>query len=195
MEIPTCSHLPTNGVESFAEPVSVTGMREASDFQWYALRIKVGQEPSISERLRANGVPEFLPTYSKQVRSNDRTRLVRRALFPGYTFACFDRADPSLIWATPGVLQILGTDEASAIPPPEISSLRTLCSSSNAKAVPYEAGLSRVRITRGPFAGAEGVITRERRGTLLTVPVEILGRAVAVEIDAADTEPIQRKTP
>lgn len=179
-------NLPTDSVEGSGH---VTDAREA----WYALRIKVGQEPAITERLRANGVPEFLPTYARQVRSSDRTRLVRRALFAGYTFACFDRADPSLIWATPGVLQILGTDESSSISAGAIANLRTVCASSQAKAVPYAAGLSRVRIARGPFAGVEGTVTRIKGASLLTVPVEILGRSVAVEIDAADTEAISPK--
>jgi transcription antitermination factor NusG len=54
--------------------------------------------------------------------------------------------------------------------------------------MPYEPGLSRVRVISGPFAGAEGTISRVKGGTRLTIPVQILNRSVAVEIDAADTE-------
>jgi transcriptional antiterminator NusG len=194
--------LPTNRVESkFPEsvpPPGVTDPREASRQLpretgtrfplWYAVRVKTGREIRVSQALRSSGIPEFLPTFTERIQWSDRTKVTQRALFPGYVFACFDRfTEASAIFGTTGVLQILGTDELSSISADEIANLRIVCASPSAKAVPYEPGL-RVRVISGPYAGVEGTIMRVKRGTLLTIPVETLGRSVAVEIDAADVE-------
>jgi transcription antitermination factor NusG len=47
----------------------------------------------------------------------------------------------------------------------------------------------RVRVRGGPMAGLEGILLRRKDGLRLIVSVEILMRAVAVEIDEADVEP------
>ncbi|HVY92598.1 MAG TPA: hypothetical protein VHA14_07615, partial [Bryobacteraceae bacterium] len=47
---------------------------------------------------------------------------------------------------------------------------------------------AQVTIQRGPFAGVAGVVTRVKGATLLTIPVQMLGRAVSVQIDAADVK-------
>jgi transcription antitermination factor NusG len=194
---------PTNSVESkfhvSGTPPGVTESREASRVPptvesgtrfplWYALRVKTGRETAVSQALRAGGIPEFLPTFTEKTQWSDRTKVAIRALFPGYVFANFDRNDAAHIWLTSGVLQILGTDELSSISADEIANLRTVCASPSAKAVPYVAGSSRVRVVSGPFAGVVCVVTRVKGETQLTIPVEILGRSVAVQIEAGDVE-------
>jgi transcription antitermination factor NusG len=197
--------MPTNSVESkfhlSAMSPDVTDSREASrpclpasdgtrslNPLWYAVRVSSGKENAVSQALRVNGIPEFLPTFTERIQWSDRTKVTQRALFTGYVFACFDRIDgASAIFGASGVLQILGTDELSSISADEIANLRIVCVSPLAKAVPYVPGLS-LRVKSGPFAGVEGIITRVKGATLLTIPVEILGRSVAVEIDAADVE-------
>jgi transcription antitermination factor NusG len=54
---------------------------------------------------------------------------------------------------------------------------------------PYLQAGRRVRVRSGPMTGLEGTLVRRKDGLRLVVCVEILMRAVAVEIDEADVEP------
>jgi transcription antitermination factor NusG len=133
-------------------------------------------------------VPEYLPTYVETVRWSDREKATEKPLFPGYLFARFDAATGAdAIKAVRGVVQILSTDsQPYPISDDEIANLRTVIES-NAPVMrgPYVAG-ERVRVEKGPFAGVEGVISRIKGATLLSIPVEILGRSVSVSIESSD---------
>jgi len=48
----------------------------------------------------------------------------------------------------------------------------------------------RVRVKRGPLLGAEGFLVRKRDNFRLVISLELIGRSVALEIDAADIEPV-----
>ena len=54
---------------------------------------------------------------------------------------------------------------------------------------PYLQAGRRVRVRSGPVAGLEGILVRRKEGARLVVSIEILMRAVAMEIDEADVEP------
>jgi transcription antitermination factor NusG len=47
-----------------------------------------------------------------------------------------------------------------------------------------------VTVSRGPFAGRTGIVTRTQGNTLLSIPLELLGRMVTVQISADDVSPI-----
>lgn len=157
---------------------------------WYALRVRSRADFAVRDLLRAAGIEEYLPTYDETVKWTDRERVTTRALFPGYIFARFLPSDSPALLQTRGVVQILGTGngEYSAIPDVVIADLRRIVGARVPVAgCPYVAGAA-VRVAKGPFAGVTGVITRVKNATTLSVPVEILGRSVAVSIDAADVE-------
>jgi transcription antitermination factor NusG len=50
----------------------------------------------------------------------------------------------------------------------------------------------RVRIRRGPFAGAEGVLIRTKAILRVVVSFDLIKQSLALEIDASDVEPILR---
>lgn len=204
---PNCV-IPTMRVEpeQFPPPVTdllpVTGAREAfpdrlpghsetrsGQLNWFAIRVRSGAEARVRDSLRSSGTEEFLPTFTETIRWSDRTKVTIRPLFPNYLFARFDRGtEAASVLSISGVLQILGHDEIDSISADEIANLRIVCASPLAEAVAYVAGTSRVRVKTGPFAGVEGVVSRVKGGTVLSIPVQILGRSVSVQIDAADVE-------
>jgi len=86
------------------------------------------------------------------------------------------------------VLQILGTDELSAIPDEEIAALRRLVDSPAAfERVPHVAGSS-VQVERGNWAGQRGIVERTRGSAFLTIRMLIFGRDTPVEIAAGDVK-------
>jgi transcription antitermination factor NusG len=54
---------------------------------------------------------------------------------------------------------------------------------------PYLQVGRRVRVKSGPMAGLEGILRRRKEGLRLVISIEMLARAVAVEIDEADVVP------
>ena len=48
----------------------------------------------------------------------------------------------------------------------------------------------RVRVIRGSLEGVEGILTRKKNLFRLILSVEMLAQSVAVEVNAADVEPI-----
>jgi transcription antitermination factor NusG len=144
---------------------------------WYAIRTRPRHELIVANRLNAEGIHTFWPTYSERVQWSDRERVAVRSLFPGYVFAQFDR----LQWPanSAGILQILNEPVDHA----QIASLRQVIDAR----VPvspraYFTGET-VRVRRGPLAGCEGIIERVKNGRRLILRIDILQRAVAVELD------------
>lgn len=155
--------------------------------EWFALRLRSRFEFTVEAALAELGFEPFLPVRKDVTRWSDRTKTIIRPLFTGYIFGRFDRRDPrqtARVLQCRGVVAILGKNES--IPDHEIATLRRVATNATAENCPYEPGSSRVRVVRGPFAGVTGVVTRVKGATTLTIPVEILGRAVSVQIDAAD---------
>lgn len=53
----------------------------------------------------------------------------------------------------------------------------------------------RVRITTGPFSGLEGNLVRTKNHSKIVLSVEMLGRSVAVEVDARMVERVYESKP
>lgn len=159
---------------------------------WFALLLRSRHEFSTRDALVAQEIEQFLPTVEVTTRWTDRQVTTTRPLFPGYIFARFDPVNArelAAVYATRGVVSVLGTDGPEAIPDAVIANLQRIAATPNALSLcAYVAGET-VTVSRGPFAGVTGVISRVKGATSLTIPVQILGRAVSVQIDAADIEP------
>ena len=182
-ESPTCDGAPVTERRGAHSPQEPTGAR------WYALKLRSHFEFTVRDALRAADITEYLPTYPEVTRWSDREKTITRPIFAGYLFARFPLARVNEIRQTRGVIEILSIDhQPVSIPDSEIAALRRAVDS-RAQLSPcaYVAG-DTVRVERGPFAGVSGVVSRVKGATLLTIPVEILGRAVSVEIEAADVE-------
>lgn len=163
----------------------------APAFPWFAVWIKGRLEQNAASHLRSRGFQPFVPTYVERRRWSDRIRKVELPLFPGYLFCQFDPDDRLPILTTPGVLQVLGVGAGKAllpVPEPEIEAIRTIVNSGLPKGPwPYLKVGQRVRIGSGPLDGVEGILTEVRGVCRLVVSVELLHRAVSVEIDSTTT--------
>jgi transcription antitermination factor NusG len=92
----------------------------------------------------------------------------------------------------PGVVGLVGFDgKFPALPDQEITSLRNgLENQIYAEPHPYLRVGKRVRVTCGPMAGVEGILTRKKDKYRVVLSIDALMRSVAVEVDCADLEPL-----
>ncbi len=125
---------------------------------WHVLHISSAQINLIRRVLRALGV-EFI--YFTELRKRPRKKPLRVATFPGYLFAKFDPEGPRRIYlyATPGVISILGDEEGEPIPLPDeildrLRAERDDRSDETDKdwSPPWEPG-EELKVLAGPFAG------------------------------------------
>jgi transcription antitermination factor NusG len=99
-------------------------------------------------------------------------------------------ARKSQILTTPGVHMILHHGEdVAVIPEEQIQAIqKALESSSGVEPHPFLKCGSRVRVTRGPLEGVEGILIRKMYLCRLVLSVEMLAQSVAVEVNVSDVE-------
>jgi len=159
---------------------------------WYAVYTTVRHEKVVAQQLERRSVEAFLPLYQSLHRWKDRRKLVELALFPGYVFVKIAIQERIRVLQVPGVVSLVGFNgKFPALPEPEITALRSgLRNNLYAEPHPYLRIGRRVRVVRGPMAGAEGVLTRKKDKYRVVISIDVLMRSVAVEIDGADLEAI-----
>jgi len=153
--------------------------------RWYALTTKPRYERSTARYLRFKGFEELAPACRVRRRWSDRFKQIEQQLFPGYVFCRFAGEHRLEVLSTPGVMSIVGFGKTPApVDDGEIASVRAIAAS-GAQAWPcacLRIG-QRVRIEDGCLAGVAGTLVRENGLWRVVVNIEILQRAVAVEID------------
>jgi transcriptional antiterminator NusG len=166
-----------------------------SELDWYVVQTRSHHEALVERALRCRGLETFLPRITVPSRRRDRFRLVQAPLFPGYLFI---RAD---LWPSTyqevlrhrGVVRILGNNgQCAPVPDDTIHSIHRIIASglSVYPSSPLRRGM-RVRITEGLLQGATGVIMRQKQGKRrLVVSVDLLGRAIAVDLAQELVEPV-----
>jgi transcription antitermination factor NusG len=93
------------------------------------------------------------------------------------------------ILAHPGVIRLVGFNgSAAALPDGEIETLRSSLATYKAEPYPFLKAGKRVKITSGPFSGVEGRIMRRKGKMRLIISLELIQRAILLEVDAAETQ-------
>lgn len=151
---------------------------------WYALWVMANAEFVVEDALRGHAIPTFLPTWTEVTQWSDRKKTIHRPLFPGYLFACCDAARLSEIVRIAGVIEILPTKlNPQPVATADIENVRrALASDLPLTPCRYITG-DEVLIDSGPLAGVRGIVQRTKDGTRVIVKIEMLKRAVSVEID------------
>ncbi len=159
---------------------------------WYAIRVRSNYERTTSLSLRQKGYTEYTPFYRARRRWSDRTKVVERALFPGYVFCRFDLQKRLPILKTPGVVSIVSFGKRFVpIDEDEIAAIqRSVQSGAGVCPWPHLRAGQRFRIVGGALCGVEGLLLNLKKGRRLVISVMFLQRSVAVEIDREDVEPV-----
>ena len=162
---------------------------------WHALHTRYQHEKVVAELLARQEFETFLPLYTAVNRWKDRTKRLSLPLFPCYVFlrGGFDRR--LQILKTPGVHAIVESAGCpGVIPEPEIAAIRRAVENSlRIKPHPFLENGDWVRIKSGPLVGLEGILVRNQDQLRLVLSVEMLGRSVAVEVDAFIVERVSKR--
>ena len=155
---------------------------------WYAVYTKSRYEQKVFQTLTDKSIVAFLPRIETLSRRKDRKKKIWLPLFPGYVFFRIPW-ELRLYWEvlkTDGVVRALTMGGAPApVPEVEIQSVKIAVESLLPLFPhPFVREGDRVVIEAGPLKGAQGIfISREGKMGKFVVGVDLLNRAVAVEIE------------
>lgn len=171
--------------------ISTGDFRAKSDTQsWFAVVTRSRHERKVHDQLQGRDVESFLPYVQRWSRWRDRRKLIDFPLFPGYCFARCSIHELRSVLACKGVVHFVSFgDGPTPVPDYEIDGVRALLNST----LPHDpcpfidVGMW-VEVMHGPLSGVRGRLVRKDQSTTLVVAIEMLGRALCVEIDAADVK-------
>lgn len=169
----------------------------ASNLEWYAIRVKSRCEKMVSDQLRQKGYDEFLPMYWSRRLWSDRVKVLQLPVFAGYLFCRFDAEKRLAILRTPGVVHIVAKGKTPApVDPQQLESVR-LAITSGQTVQPWprlEVG-NKVRIELGPMRGMVGTLLRYKNAAQLILGIDLMQRAVAVEVEEDWVVPCHQPSP
>jgi transcription antitermination factor NusG len=162
---------------------------------WHAIYTSPRHEKRVHEHLSHRNIETFLPLYRTVHRWKNGCRpTVELPLFPGYLFVKIGPRQRVPVLGVPGVLSFVGTRaEPAQLSDFEIETLRSGLHLK--KFAPYRDLVmgEKVRIKAGPLTGLAGVLVRTSNGPRVVLTLDLIQQSVAVELDAADVEPLESR--
>lgn len=165
--------------------------------RWYAAYTYARHEKRVAEHLQRIGVESYVALHTATRQWNQRRARVELPLFPGYVFVRIPLAERVRVLSAPGVAYLVGTGgQPVPLADGEIEPLRN-CLSQNLCAEPaaYLSEGSRVRVVTGPLSGLEGVIIRRDGDTRFVVSIDLIMRAIAINVEGLDLELAEASVP
>jgi transcription termination/antitermination protein NusG len=152
---------------------------------WHVLHTRSRQEKVVASDLDAMGIAHFLPLV-KQVRYHGRRKVrVSEPLFPGYVFLRGSLEDVYRIDRTRRVATIIRVRDQQKLRWELRNIHLALLKDVPLDPFPYLKEGVRVVVRAGPLEGVEGLIRHRWASDRLILQVDLLGRAVSLEIDGS----------
>lgn len=165
---------------------------EYCEARWFAAYTNANHEKRVALQVRQRTIEHFLPLYHSMRRWRDRCVKLELPLFPGYVFVRLALRDRLQVLQVPGVVRLVGFNGvATPLPDEEIESLRVaLAEGLRAEPHPYLKVGRRVRVTKGPLAGREGLLKRWKGDLRVVLSIESIQRSISIEVDASSVMPV-----
>ena len=151
---------------------------------WRVIYVRPRCEKKIAEYFTLHNVHHYLPLREETKVYQRRKVKVHKPVFPGYIFSDYAADDRVLVLNSHMIVRILEVDNQTAF----LAALDQIrlalgVDPTLGACAAFTAGRA-VRIVGGPFRGIEGVVKVLRGGgTRVVLNVEMIGQAVAVEVE------------
>jgi transcription termination/antitermination protein NusG len=176
------------------EPVD-TAVRDSADLlpvhgDWFVLHTRSRQEKLVTADLKMMGLGVFLPLLRRTCTSGRRRTVCELPMFPGYVFLRGTRDDAFLADRTRRIAQIITVADQWQLDW-ELSNIHlALTRGVGIDPFPYLRQGMRVEVRSGPLRGLQGIVERREHPDRIALQVQMLGRAMSVEVDGAVLEPL-----
>jgi transcription antitermination factor NusG len=174
----------------FAAPLNRVLLNPDATPQWYAVCTRSNHEKCAATQLELRSIEYFLPLYESVRQWKDRRKRLEFPLFPGYLFARIALQNRVAILQVPGVACLVGfAGRPAPVREEEFAKIRLFLQQGlRAEPHPYLRVGRRVQVRSGPLQGMTGIILRRKNSCRLVISLELIQRAMAVDIDSGDVE-------
>jgi transcription antitermination factor NusG len=118
--------------------------------------------------------------------------MVERPLFVGYVFIRYSFKTKLPLLTTPGALRLLGDSINDTVSSDEIERIRQGLASGCLLRPHFELPVgTRVRVRRGVFEGAEGVVAEVRQRCKVVMTLSSVRQCFSLEVDREDVEVVR----
>ncbi len=161
--------------------------------RWFAVYTRANHERRVSDQLTEWGVEIFLPQYETVRKWKDRHVRLQLPLFPGYVFVHIALQNRLQVLQVPGVAWLVSfAGKPVAVPEEEFTKIRAFLNHGfRAEPHPYLKAGKRVRVCDGPFVGMEGIVLRRKNSNRLVISLELIQRAMVVDLEEASLLALQ----
>jgi transcriptional antiterminator NusG len=158
---------------------------------WFVLHTKSRQEKALADDLANRGVPHFLPLVTKLRIWRKRKIPVEEPLFPGYVFLKGTTDEAYQADRTKRVAHIIPVADQKRLHW-ELQNLAVALShKTTLDPYPYLKKGVRVEVTSGPLRGLQGFVEARTSIDKLILAIDMLGRAVSVELHGAQVDTLE----
>jgi transcriptional antiterminator RfaH len=158
---------------------------------WYLVHTKPRQERVALENLLRQGFGAVLPMLQAEKVQRGKITVVPEPLFPRYVFTCVeDGVNWAPIRSTLGVTRLVTFGGLPAKVPLPIVDLFAHAPNASDPVTPLFTQGQRVRISRGPFAGIEGVFDMRDGEQRVMVLIELMGKPTRLPIEPTAVTPL-----
>jgi transcription termination/antitermination protein NusG len=163
-----------------------SGLKDDCLSQWFLLRTRSRQEKALGYDLAMRGIAMFLPLIEcKRCHGGRFYTTVTLPVFPGYLFMRGDVDEAYEAERTGRVAQVVRVCDQQRLDRELRNIHLALQRQAPLSLTPYLHRGVRVELRAGPFRGLQGVIKEVGHRDRLVLQVEILGRAVGLEVDGS----------
>ena len=161
------------------------------DAKWFVLHTRSRQEKAVADSLAAMKVWHFLPLVKHIRVYGKRKTCVTLPLLAGYVFMKGQPADAYGLDRSDRLANIIAVTDQARLEW-ELSNIRTALEADvPLDPYPYLKKGIRVAVRSGPLRGMQGIIEDRTKISRLILQVDMLGRAVSLEMDGAILEPLE----
>jgi len=174
----------TSGVDEEASLPSVfSPILSGSQPDWLVLHVRSRQEKVVRDALLARGVACWLPLVNTARYYGKQKAIRELPLFPGYLFMRGQRSETYDVDRNGRLVQVLDVPDPDRLVEELWSLDLAIRAGADLTPADYLAKGDRVRVRSGPFKDVTGVVEKRGRPGRLMLQVEMLSRAVSIEID------------
>jgi transcription antitermination factor NusG len=155
---------------------------------WKVLFVKPRTEKKVTEYCAIYSIPYYLPLREKSHRVQRRLVTVDIPVFPGYVFVKLDPLRRLDILKTNLVSKVLEPENTRKMLKDLVMVRRALQINPSLQTTAPLAEGRKVRIVSGAFMGVEGRVARLAKQTKVILNIELIGQAIAVEVDRLEIE-------
>jgi transcription antitermination factor NusG len=174
-------------------PIQILSPDISSRTLWYAAYTASRHEKRVAEQLHERSIEHFLPLYETIHRWKNGRHRVQLPLFPGYVFVHIALRDRLPVLKIPGLVRLVGFGGVPfPLPEQDVETMQNALNSGvAAEPYPYLTVGSRVEICNGPLQGMKGILLRRRNKFRVVLSLDLIMRAMVVEVEAADVVPVK----